>query len=76
MHIHIMTNSSDFAISEILKLYDVDDEYTISNPGQQLYMFESDNAIDELSRTNSQVSEFLQPQKLFDNIENCCIECF
>ena len=72
MLVHIMSNSSDSVISEILKLYDVVDEHTISNPGQQLYMFESDNAIEELSCMNYQVKEFLRPQKLFDNSEKSC----
>jgi hypothetical protein len=76
VHVHIMSNSSDSIISEILKLYDLNDVHKISNPVQHVIMFESDNGVMESSCSNSHEKYSLQPLKLLDNAKDCFIECF
>lgn len=76
MHVHIMSNSSDSVIPEILKLYDMIDEHKTSNPSQHINVFDSDNAAMESSCSKSQEKELHQPQKLPDNAKERCIECF
>jgi hypothetical protein len=79
VHVHIMSNSSDSVIPEILKLYDMIDEHKTSNPSQKinvLDVFESDNAEMESSCSKSLENELHQPQKLTDNAKERCIECF
>ena len=82
MLVYIMYTNSDSVISEILKLYDMNDEHKIPNKVQltnasdQPTVFKSEYAEMESSCSNSQEKEFLQPQKLFNNVEKSCIECF
>jgi hypothetical protein len=68
-----MSNSSDFVISKILKLYGMIDKHESSNLVQQINVFDSDNSNMESSCSNPQENE---PLKLPDNAKENCIECF
>lgn len=77
-----MAATSDSAISEILKLYNMVDVHKISNTVQLTNVleltnvFESEIANMESSCSNSLVKEFHQPLKLPDNAKESCIEPF
>ena len=77
-----MSYSSDSVILEILKLYDMNDEHKIpkkvqlTNASDQTTVFESEYAKVESSCSDLQVTNVLLPQKLFNNAEKSCIECF
>ena len=69
------TNSSGSVITEILKLYDMNDFQKTFNQVQQIHVFDANNANMESSSPNSHVKERHQSLKLPDNVMECSIEC-
>jgi hypothetical protein len=71
-----MSTNSDLVISEILKLYNMIDDYKISNSVQQTNGFETDIAGMEPLCSNLHERELLQPLQVLHDANESCIECF